>query len=180
MHAPAGRLVEVGAAAHGFGAGADGHFAVAQGDGLGRGDDGLQARAAQAVDVEGRGFDGAARIDGGHTGQIGIARVGGDDIAHDHMADQIGGNACARYSGLDHSGGQLGVGDVLEAAAKGADGRARCADDEDVSGCHSLTLGKIYQNRSCLRLICIGFQAVWLILQPNRASPEHQLPPAGL
>ncbi|MFS4552799.1 hypothetical protein, partial [Comamonas resistens] len=48
-------------------------------------------------------------------------------------------------------------GDVLEAAAKGADGRARCADDEDVSGCHSLNFGKIYQKQELLTPVLYRF-----------------------
>ena len=137
----AGGLVEVGAPAHGFAAAANGHVAIAQGNGLRGADDGLQARAAQAIDVKGRGFDGAARINRGHAGQVGIFGIGGDDVAHNDVAHGIGGDTGAGNGGLDHGGGQLGVGHVFQAAAKGANGGAGGADDEDVADGHGFSLG---------------------------------------
>ncbi len=134
--APARALVEVGAAAHGFGATAHGHVAVAIANGLRRADDGLQARAAQAVDVEGGRLDGAAGVDGGHAGEVGVLGVGGDHVAHHHMAHGVGRDAGARDGGLHGGGGELGVGHVLQAAAEGADGGAGGADDEDFAVGH--------------------------------------------
>jgi hypothetical protein len=131
--AVAGRGVEVRAAAHRLRAAADGDVAVAQRNGLRRRHDGLQARAAQAVDVEGRRLDGAARVDGGHAAQVGVLHVGGNHVAHHHVADGVGGHAAALDGGLDGGGGQLGVGHVLQRAAEGADGGAGGADHEDVA-----------------------------------------------
>lgn len=139
--APARALVEVGATAHGFGAAAHGHVAVAVANGLRRADDGLQARAAQAVDVEGGRFDGAAGVDGGHAAQVGILGVGRNHVAHDHMAHGVGRDAGARDGGPDGGGGELGVGYVFQAAAEGADGGACGADDEDVTVGHEKTPG---------------------------------------
>ncbi|MPN50267.1 hypothetical protein SDC9_197893 [bioreactor metagenome] len=65
------------------------------------------------------------------------------------MTHGVGSDAGTRNGGLDHGGGQLGVGNVLEAAAKSADGRARGADNEDVSGAHGLSPAS---RRQCLCL----------------------------
>ena len=134
--APARALVEVGAAAHAFRATAHGHVAVAIADGLRGGHDGLQSRAAQAVDVERGRFDGAAGVDGGHAAQVRVFGVGGDHVAHHHMAHGVGRDAGARDGGLHGGGGQLGVGHIFQAAAEGADGGAGGADDEDVTVGH--------------------------------------------
>jgi hypothetical protein len=125
--------VEVRAAAHRLGAAADRDVAVAERDRLRRRDDGLQARAAEAIDVEGRRLDRAAGIDGGDAAQVGVLGVGGDHVAHHHVADGRGRDAAALDRGLDRGGGQLGVGHVLQRTAEGADGRAGAADDEDLA-----------------------------------------------
>ncbi len=77
----------------------------------------------------------------GHAGQVGIFGIGGDDVAHDDVAHGIGGDTGAGNGGPDHGGGQLGVGHVFQAAAKGADGGAGGADDEDVADGHGFSLG---------------------------------------
>ena len=97
---------------------------------------GLQARAAQAVDVEGGRLDGAAGVDGGHAAQVGVLGVGGDHVAHDHMAHGVGRQARAGDGCLHGGGCELGVGHVFEAAAKGADGGAGGADNENVAVGH--------------------------------------------
>ena len=132
-HAITGRGVEVGAATHGFRAAADGDVAIAQGNGLRCRYDGLQARAAQAVDIEGGGLDRAAGINGGDAAQIGVLGVSGNHIAHHHMANGIRSHATAFDGGAHSGGGELGVGHVFERTAEGADGGAGGADDEDVA-----------------------------------------------
>ena len=77
----------VGCAAHVFGAATNGHVGVAQQDALAGRDDGLQARTAQAVDVEGRCAFGTAAVDRGHARQIHVAGFGVDHVAKDHMAN---------------------------------------------------------------------------------------------
>ena len=64
--------------------------------------------------------------------------IGGQKVrfelqAEDDMADVLAAGVGARQGFLDHQGAQLGGRDVLEAAAKGANGGAHCADDDDFS-----------------------------------------------
>jgi len=138
--APAQGRHDVGAPAHRFGAAADGDVGVAERDGLGRRDDRLQARAAQAVDVEGRRLLRDAGIDGRHPAQVGVARFGGNHVAHHHMADLGRLYAGAGQRRADGDRGQLGHRGVLERATIGADGRARGADDENFALCHRRVL----------------------------------------
>jgi hypothetical protein len=134
-HAVACGGVEVGAPAHGLRPAAHGHVEPVA-NGLRRRDDGLQARAAQAVDVEGGRLDGAARVDGGHAAQVRVLGVGGDHVAHDHMAHGVGRQARALDGRFDGGGGELGVGNVFQRAAEGADGGAGGADNENVAVGH--------------------------------------------
>ena len=85
--APAHVQAGVGAAAHVFGTAPDGDVSVAQQDALAGRHDGLQARAAQAVHVEGRGALGAAAVDGRHARQVHVLGFGVDHMAEHHMAD---------------------------------------------------------------------------------------------
>ena len=105
--APTGLRQQVGATAHGFGASGQGHISVTQQKGLGGRDDGLQARAAQTIDVEGWGFLGHARVHRGDAAQVGIARLGRDHGTHDHMADIAGGDARALDGGAGDGAGQV-------------------------------------------------------------------------
>ena len=77
----------VGRAAHVFSAATNGHVGVAQQDALAGRDDGLQARTAQAVDVEGRRALGAAAVERGHARQVHVAGFSVHHMAKDHMAD---------------------------------------------------------------------------------------------
>jgi len=128
----------VGRAAHVLSARADGDVCVAQQDGLAGADDGLQARAAQAVDVEGGRLDGAAAVDGRHAREVRVLGVGGDDVAHDHMAHGLGRHAGARQRLLDHQRAEIDGGGVLQRAAKGSDGGAHTADNDNFTGHGSL------------------------------------------
>ena len=84
------------------------------------------------VDVEGGRLNRATGVNRRHAGQVGIFGVGGDDVAHRHMANGVGCHAAALDGRLDGGGGQLCVRHVFERAAKGADGGAGGSDDEDV------------------------------------------------
>jgi hypothetical protein len=128
-------------AAHVLGAAADGDVAVAQQDGLAGADDGLQARAAQAVDVHGRRFLGAAAVDGRHAREVHVARLGVDHVAEHHVAHVLALDAGAGDGLLDHGGGQVDGGDVLQAAAKGSDGGAHTAGDDDFTAHDARLLG---------------------------------------
>ncbi|MNF40926.1 hypothetical protein D3C84_219380 [compost metagenome] len=126
--APAGARQQVRATAHGFGTGGDDRTGVAEHQALGGRDDGLQARTAQAVDVEGRGFLGNAGIHGGDAGQVSITGFGRDHVAHHQVADQLRSQGRTFEGGTGHVGGQLRQRHILERATEAADGRAGSAD----------------------------------------------------
>ena len=128
----------VGRAAHVLSAAADGHVAVAQQNALAGIDDGLQARAAQAVDVVGRGGLGAAAVDGRHARQIHVFGFGVDHVAKHHMAHVFALGAGAGQGLAHHQGGEFGGWGVFEAAAKRADGGANRADHNNFSAHVSL------------------------------------------
>ena len=129
--AKAGGQAGVRCAAHVFCTAANGDVTVTQQDGLAGADDGLQARAAQAVHVErGRAF-GAAAIDGRHARQIHVFGFGVDHMAKHHMADVLAVGA-RTGQGFSHDlCGQLGRWDVLQAATKGTNGGAHSADNNN-------------------------------------------------
>ena len=129
--APAGRRQQVGAAAHRFGAAANGSVGVAQQDALGGRNDGLQAAAAQAVDVHRGHTLGQAAVERCHPREVHVARLGIDHMAEGHMPDAIGRNAGTRHSGAHDGGGELGGRDVLQTSAKGTDRGPDRADDDD-------------------------------------------------
>ena len=93
--APARPGQQVGTTTHRLGAGTNGDIAIAQQQALRRRNNSLQARATQAIDVEGRGFLGNPGLHGRHPAEIGIARLGGYHIAHNHMTNPLGGATTA-------------------------------------------------------------------------------------
>ena len=132
--APAHVQAGEGRAAHHLGTRANGHVGVAQLNGLRGRHNGLQARAAQAVHVErGRAF-GAAAVDGRHAREVHVLGFGVHHMAEHHVAYILAFHAGARQRFLDDQRAQFGGGHILEAAAKGANGRAHCADDDDFTG----------------------------------------------
>ncbi|MCY1434811.1 hypothetical protein D9M71_508840 [compost metagenome] len=120
--APACLWQQVRATAHGFGASGNGHVGVPQQQALGRRDDGLQARTAQAVDVERRGFLGDAGVHRRHPGQVGVTRLGRDHRAHHQVADLLGGQPRTLDGGTGDGAGQVGQRQVLEGTAKATNG----------------------------------------------------------
>ncbi|MNN52307.1 hypothetical protein D3C81_1669970 [compost metagenome] len=85
--APAQVGQHVRAPAHGLGATGNGYPVVAEQDALRRTDYGLQAGTAQAIDVESRCFQGDPCVNGGHSGEVRVTRLGGHHITHDHVAN---------------------------------------------------------------------------------------------
>ena len=112
--APTGRRQQVRAAAHGFGAGTDGDFGIAQQQRLRRADDRLQAGTAETVDVVGRGFFRDAGVHRGDPGDVGVTVFGRDHVAHDQMTDQRRVHGGPLQGGLHGGGGQVGRRHVLE------------------------------------------------------------------
>ena len=87
--APAGAQAGIGAAAHVFGAASYGDVSVAQQDGLAGRNDGLQARAAQPIHVEGRCALGATAVNSRHPRQVHVFRLSIDHMAEHHVADVL-------------------------------------------------------------------------------------------
>jgi len=129
--AKAGGQTGVRRTAHVFCTTANGDVAVTQQDGLTGAHDGLQARAAQAVHVEGGCALGAAAVDGRHARQVHVFGLGVDHMAKHHMADILAVGACAGQGFAHDLCRQLGGGNVLEAAAKGTNGGAHTADNNN-------------------------------------------------
>src|SRR5690606_32997864 len=118
--APAHGWKDIGTAAHAFGAATDGHFRVTEHDGLGGGDDGLQAGATEAVDVERRGFLGNARVHGSDTAEVGVTGLGGNDVAHDHMPYLLGSHTGALQGSIYRRGSQRCQRRILEGTSEGS------------------------------------------------------------
>ena len=137
---PAGRRQHIGATAHGLDTRANGEVGITEHQGVGRRDNGLQTRAAQAVNVVGRGVQGNAGVDGRDPPYIGILRLSGYHIAHHHMPDALRFDLAVEQRRLDRSGGQVTHGHVFECAAKGANGGALGTEDENVRGRHHASL----------------------------------------
>ena len=135
-HAGAPAHIErgVGRAAHAFGAATNGHIGVAQQNALAGADDGLQARAAQAVHVECRGAFSASAMDGRHARQIHVLGLGIDHVAKHHMAYVFALGLGARQGLSHHLRGQIGGGNVFQAAAEGANGGTDGANDDYFTG----------------------------------------------
>lgn len=64
----------------------------------------------------------------------GLAQVGAEDVAHEHLLHQRRVDARPPESSLDGDGAELGGGEGGERAEQGADGRAGDADDAHVAG----------------------------------------------
>ena len=154
------RRVEVRAAAHRLRAAADGDVAIAELDGLRRGNDRLQTGTAQAVHIESGGLDRAAGVDGGDPAQVRILDVGRDHVAHDNVANGVGRHATALQGGLDGGGGQLGIGHILQRAAESAYRGAGGADHEDVALGHVILSRVVPLRRRAGESILTGFGAV--------------------
>jgi hypothetical protein len=143
--APAGVQAGIGRAAHVLGAAANGHVGVAQQDGLAGVHDGLQARAAQAVDVEGGCAFAAAAVDGGHARQVHVFGLGVDHMAKHHVAHILAFDGHARASDSRTTRAPSSVGGTsFQAAAKGADGGAHGADNDNFTGHGSVTVPSIH------------------------------------
>ena len=132
--APAHVQAGKGRAAHVFGATPNGDVGVAQQNALAGVDDGLQAGTAQAVHVVGRGAFATATVDGGHAAEVHVFGFGIHHVAKHHMAHVFAVYAGAVERLAYHLRGQFGGGNVFEAAAKGANGGAHSADDDDFTG----------------------------------------------
>ena len=130
--APARGWDLVGGAAHAFDAAGDRDLGLPRANGVGGGQDRLQAAAAQAVDGERRGFLGQAALDHRDTRNIHVARLGLDHLAEHGEADLLLFNPGAANRLGGHLGDELAGRDVLEGAAEGADGGTHAGDDVDL------------------------------------------------
>ena len=124
----------IGATAHVFCTTANGDIGVTQQNALAGADDGLQAGAAEAVDVESGRALGTATVDGGHTRQVHVFGLGIDHMAKHHVSDVFAFGVGAGQGLAHHLGGQIGRGDVFQTASKGANGGAHGADDYNFTG----------------------------------------------
>ena len=102
--------------------------------------DRLQPRAAEAVDVVGGGLFGDAGVDRGHSCQIGILGGRWNYVAHHDVTDALRIDLAGDECGFDCGGGQIAQRYVLERTAKGADGCAPGAQDENFGGLHGGSL----------------------------------------
>jgi hypothetical protein len=123
------------------------HVGVAQQNGLAGADDGLQARTAQAVDVERRRPFAAAAVDGRHAREVHVLGFGVDHVAEHDVAHVL-----ALYMGTGerfahHQRTELGGWHIFKAAAKGTNGSAHCADDDDFTGHGGLLTINLSKNR---------------------------------
>lgn len=137
---PARRRRQVRRAAHALGAAANGDVDIAQQDGLRGAHHGLQAGAAQAVDVERGRLGRHAAFQGGHARQVHVARLGIDDVAEHHVADLLAPDLRARQRLAHHQGAQLARRHVLQAAAERPDRGADTADHHHFT-CHCCLQG---------------------------------------
>ena len=130
--APAGLGDGVGSSGHILGAAAHDHVGVAALDGAGALDDGLQTGAADHADGVGGNLQGDAGLDHALTGHV-LALRGGQDVAEHDLVQPLALDV-APLEGLGHDdGAQLSGGDVLQGAAKLADGSTAGADNIDIS-----------------------------------------------
>ncbi len=97
-------------------------------------------RAAEAVDVVGGGLFGNAGVDSGHSRQIGILGGRWNYVAHHDVTDALRIDLAGDECGFDCGGGQIAQRYVLERTAKGADGCAPGAQDENLGGLHGGSL----------------------------------------
>ncbi|MNR14778.1 hypothetical protein D3C85_1312720 [compost metagenome] len=127
--APARHRRQVRRAAHALRATADGHVGIAEQDGLGGADDGLEARTAETVHSQCGGVDRHPAVHGRHAAQVHVFRFGLDHIAEYHVADVVAGHVGAGQCLAHDQRAQIGRGHVLQAAAEGADCGAHTADN---------------------------------------------------
>ena len=104
-------------------------------------DDGLQARAAQAVDVKGRGALATTALDGGHARQVHVLGFGVDHMAEHDVAHVLAIDLGARQRLAHDQCRQLGRRHIFEAAAKGANGGTDSADNYNFTGHGELLWG---------------------------------------
>src|SRR5690606_6714485 len=104
---------------------------VAEQDGLGAGDDRLQARPAQAVDRHGRRRLVEPAVERRHAGEVHVARLGVDDVAEGHMVHVRGTDAGPGCRLAHDHRAELRRRVVLEAASEGPYGGTDSADDDD-------------------------------------------------
>src|SRR5690606_35592814 len=81
-----------------------------------------------AVDVERRGFLGNARVHGSDTAEVGVTRLGGNDVAHDHMPYLLGSHTGALQGSIYRRGSQRCQRRIPEGTSEGSYCCARCAD----------------------------------------------------
>ena len=124
---------QVGALGHDLDAAANAVVGVTQHDVLGSGDNALEAGGAQAGDLHSHRLHGQAGLDGGDPGDVGIAGVGRYGVADGDVFDLLGIDAGAGDGLLHDDAGQLAGLEIGQGAAKGTDGGAHRAQDNDVS-----------------------------------------------
>ena len=137
--APAAGQAGIRCTAHVFSATADSNIAVTQGNGLAGADDGLQARAAQTINVErGRALC-TTTVDGRNARQVHVLGLGVDHMTKHNMADILAIRAGTSQGFADNQCGQFGRRGVFEAATIGANSCTNCADDDDFTA-HGICL----------------------------------------
>lgn len=105
---------------------------IAQHERLRTRNDGLQAGAAEAVDVHRRGGFRHAGLHCGNARQVHVAWFGVDDMAEDRRADGGGVQSRAGNGFACRRGGKVDGRDGGERSAEGADGGARAGEDVDI------------------------------------------------
>ena len=120
-----------GQARHVLRAASDNHVGVACLDVAGGRVDGLEAAAAEAVDVEGGRLDRDAGLDARDTREVGVLGHLADD-AHDDLVDRAGLDAGAADGLGDDGGAEFAGGSIGERTVERADGSADTAGEDNV------------------------------------------------
>lgn len=126
---------EIAATAHALRAPCHDAVGIAKHDRLRRGDNRLQAGAAQSVQGEAGNLLRNAGVQGSDAREIDISRLSLKDISHHDMADTGRLHPGPLHGGLDDDRPQSGCGDSLEGLPKGTD-RGALGGNEDDMGCH--------------------------------------------
>ena len=152
------RLAQVvGQARHVLGAAGDNHVGVARLDVAGGRVDGLEAAAAEAIDVEGGRLDRDAGLDARDAREVGVLGHLADD-AHDDLVDVARVNAGAADGLGDDGGAEFVGGGIGERTVERADGRANAAGEDNVF--HGETfLGNSGANRRKSVPVIVAFRA---------------------
>jgi hypothetical protein len=108
---------------------------ISKGNLLGRGNNGLCPRAADAIDRKRRRHDGQPGMDSRLPGGIHLG-AGLDDVAHDDSFHLVGAKLRARDRSADRHSTESGSWHVLETASKGADRGANRFGENDCTRCH--------------------------------------------